>query len=211
MLQKFAASITNQKMTSIEKQIEEHISQAKGGSLFYPADFVDYGSTEAIKVALHRLAKRKLIRRLAYGIYATPTVSKLIGDVYPTIEEIAFAIARRDNARLLPSGVYAQHVLGLSTQIPMKLVYLTDGPARTVKLGKATIVFKKASPKKMAMKGEISKLVVMALTDIGNGLLSDEEEKQVLKMLSNEKPELIKYDIRLAPRWIGEIMAKALK
>ncbi len=93
----------------------------------------------------------------------------------------------------------------------MKLVYLTDGPARTVKLGKSTILFKKASPKKMAMKGEISKLVVMALTDIGKDKLTNEEEIQVLTMLAKEKPEMLKNDIRLAPRWIGEIMAKALK
>lgn len=211
MLQRVVQNITNQEMIGTEKQIEEHISEAKGGSLFYPADFEEYGSTEAVKVALHRLAKRKLIKRLAFGIYAKPTISKLVGEVYPVTEEIAKAIARRDNARLLPTGAYAQHMLGLSTQVPMKLVYLTDGPARTVKLGKSTILFKKASPKKMAMKGEISKLVVMALTDIGKDKLTNEEEIQVLTMLAKEKPEMLKNDIRLAPRWIGEIMAKALK
>lgn len=197
-------------MPSTDKQIEEHINRARGGSIFYPADFEKYGSIEAVNVALHRLAKRKIIKRLAYGIYAKPTVSKLIGDVYPAAEEIAKAIARRDHAKLLPTGAYAQNVLGISTQVPMKLVYLTDGPARTVKLGKATIVFKKASPKKLAMKGEISKLVVMALTDIGKDNLSLGEEKQILNMLAKEKPEMIKHDIRLAPRWIGEIMAKAI-
>lgn len=199
------------KMNSIEKQVEDHIGKAPGGSLFYPADFEEYGSTEAINISLHRLAKRKIIKRLAFGIYAKPNISKLVGEVYPTTEEIAKTIARRDNAKLLPTGAYAQHVLGLSTQIPMKLVYLTDGPARTVKLGKSTVVFKKASPKKMAMKGEISKLVVMALNDIGKDKLTSEEEVRILNMLAKEKPELIKADIRLAPRWIGEIMAKALK
>jgi len=112
---------------------------------------------------------------------------------------------------LLPTGAYAMNMLGLSTQVPMKLVYLTDGAARTVKLGKTTILFKKASHKKMALQGDISKLVVMALTDIGKGLLTDEEEKKILILLVKEKPEHLKHDIRLAPRWIGEIMAKALK
>ncbi len=103
MLQKVVQNITNQEMIGTEKQIEKHISVAKGGSLFYPADFEEYGSTEAVKVALHRLAKRKLIKRLAFGIYAKPTISKLVGEVYPGTEEIAKAIARRDNARLLPT------------------------------------------------------------------------------------------------------------
>lgn len=157
------------------------------------------------------MTKRKLIKRLAFGIYAKPTISKLVGEVYPAADDIAKAIARRDNARLLPTGAFALNMLGLSTQVPMKLVYLTDGAARTVKLGKTTILFKKASPKKMALQGDISKLVVMALTDIGKGLLTDEEEKKILILLVKEKPEHLKHDIRLAPRWIGEIMAKALK
>lgn len=197
-------------MASTESLIEGHIMGAKEGSVFYPADFEEYGSMEAVNVALHRLVKLKLIKRLAFGIYAKPTISKLIGEVYPSAEEVAKAIARRDNARLLPTGAYAQNVLGLSTQVPMKLVYLTDGPARKVKLGKSTILFKKASPKMMALKGDISKLVVMALKDIGKGNLTAEEEKKILGMLKKEKAELLKHDIRLAPRWIGEIMANAL-
>jgi hypothetical protein len=197
-------------MTSTEKQIEGHIKRAKGGTIFYPADFEQYGSIEAINVALHRLAKQKRIKRLAFGIYAKPAKSKLIGDVYPGAEEVAKAIARRDNAKLLPTGAYAQNRLGLSTQVPMKLVYLTNGPARKVKLDNTTIVFKKASPKKMALKGEISKLVVMALTDIGKDELSIEEENRILTILKKEKTALLKHDIRLAPRWISEIMAKAL-
>ena len=198
-------------MTSTEKRIQDHIEHAKGGSIFYPADFADYGSIEAINVALHRLAKLKLIKRLAYGIYAIPSISKLIGEVFPTTEEIAKAIARRDNATLLPTGVFAQHMLGLSTQVPLKQVYFTDGASRTIKLKNATIVFKKASPKKLALKGDISKLVVMALSDFGKDKISKEEEEKILALLAREKPELLKNDIRLAPRWIGEIMAKALK
>ena len=210
MLRETKTKITTPGMEGTEKQIEEYITSAKGGTIFYPADFVDYGGTEAIKVALHRLAKRKVIKRLAFGIYAKPTISKLIGEVYPTAEEIAKAIARRDNAKLLPTGAFAQNALGLSTQVPMKFVYLTDGPARTVKMGKTTIQFKKASPRKLALKGEISKLVVMALSDIGKDRLTPEQENRILGLLKKEKPELLKHDIRLAPRWIGEIMAKAL-
>lgn len=198
------------KMASTESLIKEHVSKAKEGSVFYPADFEEYGSLKTVNVALHRLVKLKLINRLAYGIYAKPTVSKLIGDVNPSVEEVAKAIARRDNSKLLPTGAYARNMLGLSTQVPMKLVYLTDGPARKVQIGKSTIQFKKASPKLMALKGELSKLVVMALKDIGNGNLTREQEKKIIDILKKEKPELLKHDIRLAPRWIGEIMAKAL-
>lgn len=197
-------------MASVEKQIEEHIEQSRGGSIFYPADFEGYGSIEAVNVALHRLVKLNTLKRLAFGIYAKPLKSKLIGDVYPGAEDVAIAIARRDNARLIPTGAYAQNRLGLSTQVPMRLVYLTDGPARKINVGKTTILFKKASPRKMALQGEISKLVVMALSDIGKGNVTTDEENRILNLLKKEKPELLKHDIRMAPRWIAEIMAKAL-
>jgi hypothetical protein len=197
-------------MASVEKQIKEHIEQARGGSIFYPADFEEYGSIEAVNVALHRLVKLNIIKRLAFGIYAKPIKSKLIGDVYPGAEDVAKAIARRDNARLLPTGAYAQNRLGLSTQVPMKLVYFTDGPARKIKVGKTTILFKKASPRKIALQGEISKLAVMALSDIGKGNVTTVEENRILSLLKKEKSELLKHDIRMAPRWIAEIMVKAL-
>ena len=92
----------------------------------------------------------------------------------------------------------------------MKFVYYTDGPARNVKLENATITFRKASPKKMALRGKISKLVVMALADIGPENFTPEEENKILNILQKEKTEDLKHDIKLAPRWIGRIMAKAL-
>lgn len=198
-------------MPSVEANIINHIDKAKAGTIFYPDDFDNYGSNDAVNTALHRLTRLKYIKRLAHGIYAKPYKSKYIGDVYPGAEEIAKAIAKRDKARLLPTGIAAQNKLGLSTQVPMNFVYYTDGPARTVKLENATITFRKASPKKMALRGKISKLVVMALTDIGQDNLTEKEENKILNVLQKEKPEDLKHDIKMAPRWIGRIMAKALK
>lgn len=198
-------------MASTEKKIQAHIDRAPNGSIFYPADFSEYGSNEAVNVALHRLVKLKLIKRIAHGIYAKPYKSNLIGEVDPGAEEIAKAIARRDKAKLLPTGAYAQHLLGLSTQVPLRLVYYTDGAARTINLDQTSIVFKKASPKKIALKGELSKLAVMALSDIGKDQLTKEEKDKVIEVLQKENPDHLKHDIKLAPRWIGEIMAKALK
>ncbi|MCF8309156.1 MAG: DUF6088 family protein [Bacteroidales bacterium] len=195
----------------MEENIIKHIDKAKAGTIFYPDDFNSYGSNDAINIALHRLARLEYIKRLAHGIYAKPYKSKYIGEVYPGAEEIAKAIAKRDKARLLPTGLAAQNKLGLSTQVPMNFVYYTDGPARTIKLEHATITFRKASPKKMALRGKISKLVVMAMTAIGQDNLTDEEENKILNVLQKEKTQDLKHDIKLAPRWIGRIMAKALE
>ncbi len=198
-------------MPGTEEKIIKHIDNARAGTVFYPEDFSAYGSNEAVNTALHRLVKIKYIKRLAHGIYAKPYKSKYVGEVYPGAEEIVKAIAKRDKVRLLPTGLAAQNKLGLSTQVPMNFVYYTNGPARTIKLPNTTITLRKASPKKMALRGNISKLVVMALIDIGRENFTETEEMKILKVLENEKPEDLKHDIKLAPRWIGNVMAKAIK
>jgi predicted transcriptional regulator of viral defense system len=197
---------------SIDDQIEIIIQNAKQGKIFFVEDFAKIGSQSAIYTTLHRMTKRGLLSRLAQGIYAKPKLSELLNTVVlPSAEEVAIAIARRDKARLLPSGSYALHALGLSTQIPLKLVFYTDGKARTLKVGNRTIQFRKTTPRKLAMKGEISKLVVQALGEIGNEKIRVEEEKKIIDLLKKEDIKHLKHDIALAPQWMAEIMAKALK
>lgn len=119
------------------------------------------GPGKSINKTLERLVDKGELLRVARGIYTRPQISKLLDSALtPSIETIAKAIARRDRARIVPTGVYALHVLGLSTQIPMNVVYLTDGAARKVQIGKQTILFKKTAPKNLAAIGEISGLVI---------------------------------------------------
>ena len=176
----------------------------------FPADFYSLGSTEAIKKILLRLEKQGMLIRLAFGIYLYPKQSKLLGNITPSLEEIAKAIAKRDKARIVPAGSYALNALGLSTQVPLNAVYLTDGAARKVKVGKRTILFKKASPKNLAAVGPISGLAIQALKAIGEGRVIIEEEQQLLKLLKKENQEALKQDIALAPEWIKIIMKKAI-
>lgn len=197
---------------SIDDQIERKIKKAKEGRIFFVQDFAGIGSAGAIHTTLHRMTNRGLIARVAQGIYVKPKLSTLLNaEVSATAEDVAIAIAKRDKARLLPTGSYALHALGLSTQIPLKLVYYTDGKARTLKVGKRTIQFKKASPKKLALKGPISRLVVQALSEIGNGKVTIDEEQQILQKLKIENIKNLKHDIALAPVWIAEIMTKAMR
>ena len=197
-------------MKSIEENIRLAIDKAAAGSIIFPEDFDEYGTPNAVNVTLHRLSKIKYIERMGYGIYAKPKQSKLLGQILPTTDEVAKAIAKRDRARILPTGSYASYLLGLSTQLPLKIVYLTDGSARKVKVGKSVIVFKKVAPKQLAMEGELSKLVVQALKEIGKDNITEKEEKIIMDQLKKEDTKKLRNDIALAPQWIGEIMAKAL-
>lgn len=197
-------------MVSVDDQIEDKIKKTKAGTILFIEDFLGIGSAGAVHVSLHRLVKANQIVRLSRGIYAKPKHSELVGDVLPTTEAIAIAIAKRDKARILPTGSYAMHVLGLTNQIPLKLVYLTDGSPRKITIGKRTIQFKKTTPKNLALKGDISKLAVQALREIGKAKATKEEISKIQSLLKKEDKKTLKHDIALAPQWIAEIMAKAI-
>lgn len=197
-------------MESIEKQIERFIKKKPKGNLFFPDDFRRYGSSEAVRKALERLTDKKQIVRVAQGIYVRPKESKYIGAIIPSIEEVADAIAKRDKIRTVPTGIYALNALGLSTQIPMKAVFLTDGSPREIKIGNRTIKFKKTTPSNLLAKGKISRLVIQALKEIGNGKVNEEEEYKILELLKKEDIKDLEHDISLAPAWIQKIMKKVL-
>ena len=129
---------------SIHKKIENRIKEKGKGAILFPTDFLDLGGTEVTKKVLLRLEEKGFLKRLAFGIYLYPKQSKLLGTLTPTLEEIAKAIAQRDAARIVPTGIYALNRLGLSTQVPLNAVYLTDGAARKVKVGNRNILFKKS-------------------------------------------------------------------
>jgi ribosomal protein S19E (S16A) len=197
-------------MTSIEDKILQQIEAFPKGELFLPSDFSELGSSEAVRLSLFRLEKEGVISRVAQGIYVRPKESSLIGKQKPTAEEVAEAIAKRDKIRTTPTGSYALNALGLSTQVPMNIVLLTDGSPREIKVGKRKIKFKKTTPKNLMAKGKISRLVIQALKEIGNGKVNEAEEKKILELLKKEDVKDLKYDIALAPVWVQKIMKKAL-
>ena len=197
-------------MQSIEKQIEKSIKSKPSGSLVVPDDYLSYGTSDAIRKALDRLEDKQVIVRVAQGIYVRPKISKLIGPLVPTAEEVAEAIAKRDRIRTVPTGSYALNALGLSPQVPMNIVLLTDGSPRVIKVGKRTIKFKKTTPKNLMAKGKVSSLVIQALKEIGNGNIKAEEERKIIELLKKEDKKNLKHDLALAPVWAKKIMKKAL-
>lgn len=197
-------------MQSIENKIEKSILSKPKGTLLLPDDFTAFGSSDAVRKALSRLQEKEIIKRVAHGIYVRPRICKILGPLTPSAEEVAKAIIKRDRIRIIPTGSFALNALGLSTQVPMNIVYLTDGSSRELYVGKRKIKFKKTAAKMLMAKGRISKLVILALKEIGNGYVTIEEEKKILSLLKKEDVKLLEHDIKLAPEWIRGIMRKAL-
>jgi len=191
---------------SIEIQVLRKIKKAGRGSLFFVDSFAGLGNAKSVGKALERLVRTGELHRVATGIYVHPVKDNILGVVMPGIEDIAKAIAKRDKARILPTGSYALYKLGLSTQVPLNVVYYTDASARKIKMGKQTITFKKTSAKNLAAIGAISKLAVQALRTIGKDKVSDKELMQIRELLKKEQPYHLQHDIKLAPEWIRKLL-----
>ncbi|MFH1853053.1 MAG: DUF6088 family protein [Candidatus Neomarinimicrobiota bacterium] len=196
---------------NIEIQILTKFRKAGRGRLFFIENFLSFGNSKAVSKTLERLIQKGELVRVATGIYVRPKKDEAIGYLTPGIEEIAKAIAKRDRARIVPTGIYALNKLGLSTQVPLNIIYLTDGAARKIKVGKHTIVLKKTTPKNLAAIGDISRLAIQALRTLGKENVTSEEIKKIQQLLKKEKITRLQHDIRLAPAWIRDIMKPVLE
>lgn len=192
---------------SIETKIIRKIKRTYRGRLFFVDTFVRFGNVKAVNKALERLVQREKLYRIAQGVYVLPVENEYIGKVFPDTETIAVAIAKRDKARIIPTGSYALYKLGLTTQVPMNVVYYTDTSARKIAIGKRTIKFKKTSARNLAFTGEISMLVIQALRAIGKGNVTAEEMKHIKRILQNENPKHLQHDLLLAPVWIKTLLS----
>ena len=189
-------------MQSIHSQLEDKILSLKKGAIVFVSDFAEFGTAENVKKVLLRLEKKQLLVRLAHGIYLYPKIDKELGILYPSTESIAEAIAKRDKIRIIPTGIFALQQLGISTQIPMNVIYLTDGAPRKIKVGKRTITFKKTAPKNLAIKNKILSNIVQGLKELGKESITDEIRQRINQALEKVPLEILKEEILNAPVWV---------
>lgn len=193
-------------MQSIHQQIVEQIKNFERGTIFFPEQFEHLGSSESVRQALSRICREEMIIRLSKGVYLFPIVDKELGVMYPSMDTVARAISERDKSRIIPTGISALNSLGLSTQIPMKITYLTDGIPRKINVGNQTITFKQTAPKNFAFRGKWMPLIVSALKEIGKNNVTVKDLEQIRKVILREDKEIVLSDAYLAPRWITDII-----
>lgn len=189
-------------MQEIAKLILSRIYGHGRGWCFTPKDFADLGSAESVRIKLFRLEKQKVIRRLAKGIYDYPAEHPQLGLLSPDPDVVAQALARNDRVRVQPTGTYAANLLGLSEQVPAKVVYLTEGRARRVKLGNQEIRLKQTTARNMATAGRISGLVIQALRHIGKDRLTPVHVRTLQRKLSATDKNCLRTDLIHAPAWM---------
>jgi hypothetical protein len=189
----------------IYNKIVSRIYGKKRGWVFTKSNFLDLGHPKTVDKTLERLANSGNIRRLARGLYDYPEKHPTLGNLPPNYNRIAQALEGRDNLKIQPSGAYAANLLGLTEQVPAKIVFLTDGPNRKVQVGKRTIILKRTTPKNMATANRISGLVIQALRYLKQGNIDSAVIMKLKRHLSDKDKSTLMNDVRYAPAWIGNI------
>ena len=193
---------------SVENKILEKSRKRGRGAVFFVGDFISYGSRNSVNKALERLTEKGLMLRVARGIYCYPKIEKVygLGAVPPSLEDIAKAMAKRDGARIIPTGIFAQYQFGLTQQVPMNVVYLTDGVSRTIDLGEGkNIKFKHTSPRYFAIRSQLALLLTMALKDWKVENLTEVQVADI-KALLDTNPRIQATDLKLMTSKVREFI-----
>lgn len=188
---------------TVEERIVYRARGTGSGWAFSPKDFADFGGRSTIDTALHRLAQKGQVRRVIRGIYDYPRFSEFLGQqLGPDIDQVARALARKFRWRIQPSGAVALNLLALSTQVPARAIYLSDGPDRTYKLGKTSLVFEHTALKEAGFKLRESGLIVQALKSLGSERVTPEVISKIRTWLPEELRKKVLADTKTATGWV---------
>jgi hypothetical protein len=191
--------------TSVPDRIMKRARAGGRGGVFTPTDFLDLAGRAAVDQALTRLVKAGQLRRLAHGLYDFPKAHPKLGPLSPAPDDVAQALARETGSRVQIAGARAANALGLSTQVPAKSSYLTDGPSRRVALGKRVVDLRHASPKHLIAPGSPAGAVFQALRHVGPPRAAEVAQIAAHRLSANDKKTLATTAFQ-APAWMRPIL-----
>ena len=199
-------------MSTIQDGILDRIRGQGRGKVFTPKDFLDLGSRDAADQSLSRLVKSGEIQRLGRGLYHYPRVNERLGiPITPDLDEIASALGRQTGSQVVPSGAVAANRLGLSTQVPAKPVYLSDGRTRQVRIGSTLFQIRHAAPKELPAGSRTSAMVFQALRHLGQVAVDDHVVARLKRVLSAEQRQELLRDARYTTDWIAAVVRQIVQ
>lgn len=197
---------------SVATLVKNRVFEKGQGEILTIRDFDDIPENDIVRKTLSRLTQEGKIKRLANGIYIVPKVTAF-GVLNPTLDDIAHSIAEKERVKIMPTGDTALNVLGLSTQVPMKAIYLTDGTRRIYHVGNRDILFKRVAPKNFQFKTRLMTLLNVALKQLGEQNVTNDTLSKISELLKKsnitERNSMIE-DLNLSPRWIKELLLPLL-
>lgn len=194
-------------MQSIDDKVISRIYGMGRGYCFFVNDFSDLGHVDAVRKALSRLEQMGKIRRVLRGLYDYPKFSRLLNQsLSPDIQQVAYALARKFNWRISPTGDTALNLLGLSTQVPGRYVYLCDGVNRSYRIGEVELTFQKTALKAIGFKYQQSELMVQAIKALGKERITADIISQLSAHLDEKQCKQVLKDTQHTTAWIFEVI-----
>jgi len=190
-------------------KIKEIICNSPKGSIFLTSDFLDVASSDAANKALLRLEEAGIIRRILFGMYEYPEFNSFLNEyVEPSSILIAQTLAKKYGWTIIPCGDTALNMLGLSTQVPSRLIYVSDGPYKIYSYNKISIEFKHTSNKEISKVSYKTALVIQALKALGKENMDDNVIKKIASLLTNEECVTMYSEAKYVTSWIYDIIKK---
>ena len=187
-------------------KIKQRIIWKGRGAIFASSDFLDIGSPASVDQALSRLSRQGMIRRLTRGLYDYPRESPHFGLLLPSPDDLAKAIARKSNHVLQLTPAMAANKLGLAIQVPAKVIYMTNGPTRTAKIGRLEIQFRHSSPKTLVGAGQITGAVFQALRYVGKVRVDSQVIDKLARALDDKNRKLLAKQSKNVPAWMHPVV-----
>ena len=191
----------------VTQQIGQRVTAKGRGAVFTPNDFLDLGSRAAVDQALSRMARAGRLRRVARGLYDYPRMDPQLGPLTPSTDAVAQALARETGSLVQVAGAQAANMLGVSLQVPAQTTYLTDGPPRTVQIGRRVIRLKHASPKNLVAAGTNAGTVVQALRYVGQAAAPTLIAAARAKMSKQDRDQL-RRGATYASAWMRPVLRR---
>ena len=176
------------------------------------SDLREAGPRPAVDKALSRLVQQGKILRVRRGLYAWPRVSTLLKQVVPPPpDEMVHVWARKNGLRIVPTGALAANLLNLSTQVPAKIIYYTNGRTKTLKFGPHTVKLLNRGPKTMDVRGRVSPLIFQALKYLGKKGMTPKVIARLNSSLTDQEKNELKRNIPRAVAWMRPVLEEVVK
>ena len=185
--------------------IKNYLEEIHEGEPFTTGSLRHFATADNLRQILNRLVKSGEIRRISRGVYVKPKHVPRLGETLPLIGEIAEIIAKSTGETVLIHGAEAARQLGLTTQIPMRLVLYTSGNSREVKVKNQSIFLKHVSPSKLIAPGTITGTVISALIYLGQNHVAQVTLQKIKEQLTAEDFKTLLKQIEYMPAWLANI------
>jgi len=194
-------------MQRLTSQILAHAAQLPEGTALSAKSLLHLGNRAAVDQALSRLHERGELIRAGRGIYMTAIKSRF-GSRPPTVEQAVEAVAHQRGEVIVSNGAAAANALGLTTQVPVRSIYLTSGRSRTMSVGSQRVELKHVPRWQLSLANRPAGVAVRALAWLG-----PEKAEEALSSIKRKlPPEAFKELVAAAPQfptWLARSVGKA--